>query len=67
MELAETAIDPESRNVAVHKFVSTGLLLVVFLVCVDWARAVGAPWSGVLETVAAVAFLGLCWVVARIG
>jgi hypothetical protein len=67
MEIAETAVDPETRNLAAHKFVSTGLLLVVFLVCVEWGRKVVAPWAGVLETVAAAAFLGLCWVVVRIG
>ena len=67
LDLAETAIDPETRNRAVHKLVSTGMLLVVFLVCARWGRTAAAPWSILLEAAAAAAFLGLCWVVVRIG
>ena len=67
IDLAETAIDPETKNRAVHKLVSTGMLLVVFLVCAHWGRTADQPWSMVLQGAAALAFVGLCWVVVRIG
>ncbi|MBS1860021.1 MAG: hypothetical protein JST11_31920 [Acidobacteria bacterium] len=67
IDLAETALDPETRNRAVHKLVSTGMLLVVFLVSAEWGRTAQPPWSVLLEMVAVTAFLGLCWVVVRLG
>lgn len=68
VETADESEDASRRaNRTVRYGVFTGMLLVIFLVCLRWGVQAPAPISIALAAIGGVAAVGLFWVVSRIG